>query len=71
MPRILTKVDVDVGHVPGERYWRIALHWQPTDDLQGAYVETLVFDRPTKGFVRAQRHYEQLLQANTPVEEPF
>jgi hypothetical protein len=72
MKRILTQMSVQTAKTDaGERACTITLHWQPVDDLGGAYIEVLTFDGATEQFRRAQRHYRAVSRARTVVEGPF
>ena len=70
--RILTQLSVQTAKTDaGDRACTITLHWQPVDDLRGAYVEVLTFDGATEQFRRAKRHYEAVRKAQAAVEGPW
>jgi hypothetical protein len=69
--RVLTHMTVQTAKGPDARTCSITLHWQPLDDLAGAYVEVLTFNGSTAQFRAARRCYEALHKAGEAVEGPF
>jgi hypothetical protein len=70
--RVLTQMAVLAAKTDSAgRAVTITLHWQPVDDLGGAYVEVLTFDGATKQFRRARAHYEAVWKAKAAVEGPW
>ena len=69
--RVLTRMDVIGAREGRARSRQIVLHWQPVDDLAGAYTETLAFHDAGERFRRARRFYEAVQTASAAVEEPF
>jgi len=70
--RILTQMSVQTAKTDAAgRACTITLHWQPVDDLGGAYVEVLTFDGATEQFRRAKQHYEAVQKAKAAVEGPW